>query len=77
MDRKKQEESRKLEGVAFIPIPVRSLVRVVEGKDLGQMLSQQMDRDLPCELCGAQVVAYNCNRVCLACGFMTGCSNGI
>jgi hypothetical protein len=34
-------------------------------------------KDLPCEMCGTQVVAYHCKRICLRCGFMTGCSEGI
>jgi hypothetical protein len=33
--------------------------------------------ELPCEMCGAVVVAYHCKRICLHCGFMTGCSEGI
>ena len=33
--------------------------------------------DVPCEICGAPVVAYHCKRICLRCGFMTGCSEGI
>jgi hypothetical protein len=32
---------------------------------------------LSCEMCGAPVVASHCKRVCLKCGFMTGCSEGI
>ena len=33
--------------------------------------------DLPCEMCGAEVVAAHCKRICLKCGFMTGCSEGL
>jgi hypothetical protein len=28
-------------------------------------------------MCGAPIVAYHCRRICLRCGFMTGCSEGI
>jgi hypothetical protein len=30
-----------------------------------------------CEMCSAPVVASHCKRICLRCGFMTGCSEGI
>jgi hypothetical protein len=30
-----------------------------------------------CEMCGSPVVAHHCKRICLKCGFMTGCSEGI
>jgi hypothetical protein len=30
-----------------------------------------------CEMCGSPVVAAHCKRICLKCGFMTGCSEGI
>ncbi|HEY7413165.1 MAG TPA: hypothetical protein VII13_20660 [Vicinamibacteria bacterium] len=30
-----------------------------------------------CEMCGAAVIAAHCKRICLRCGFMTGCSEGI
>ena len=33
--------------------------------------------DLRCEMCGAEVIAHHCKRICLKCGFMTGCSEGI
>ena len=33
--------------------------------------------ELPCEMCGAPVVSSHCKRICLRCGFMTGCSEGI
>ncbi len=30
-----------------------------------------------CEMCGSPVIATHCKRICLKCGFMTGCSEGI
>ena len=33
--------------------------------------------ELRCEMCGAPVIASHCKRICLRCGFMTGCSEGI
>ena len=28
-------------------------------------------------MCGAPVIASHCKRICLRCGFMTGCSEGL
>ncbi len=64
---------KKIEGAAFPPLPV-SDPRVAQARrgpivrDAGQ---------LPCEICGSPVVEYHCKRICLQCGFMTGCSEGI
>jgi hypothetical protein len=64
----------KREGLAFPPLPVfdrrveRSRQGAIPVRDAGE---------LPCEMCGATVVAYHCKRICLRCGFMTGCSEGI
>jgi ribosomal protein L32 len=33
--------------------------------------------DPRCEMCGSPVIAHHCKRICLKCGFMTGCSEGI
>lgn len=33
--------------------------------------------DPRCEMCGSPVIASHCKRICLKCGFMTGCSEGI
>ncbi len=66
----------KSEGAAFPPVPInqgrsREVIRRVGGFPLRD------PGDLPCEMCGALVVAYHCKRICLRCGFMTGCSEGI
>ena len=65
----------KSEGIAFPPVPVapgrRGPLPV-----RGPMLLRD-NFDLPCEMCGTPVVAYHCKRICLRCGFMTGCSEGI
>ena len=63
----------KREGPAFRPVPVAE-VRV-ERKRRPQ--SQRDAGELPCEICGAPIIAYQCKRICLRCGFMTGCSEGI
>jgi len=63
----------KHEGVAFPPLPiVRS--RPQEGARRGPV---PLATDPPCEMCGAPVIAAHCKRICLRCGFMTGCSEGI
>lgn len=37
----------------------------------------ELRESLDCEMCGAPVLANHCKRICLRCGFMTGCSEGI
>jgi hypothetical protein len=64
----------KREGLAFPPLPVTDR-RVERSRPGGHLLRD--GGDLPCEMCGAPVVAYHCKRICLHCGFMTGCSEGI
>jgi hypothetical protein len=64
----------KREGLAFPPVPVADprSDRVRGGRFLARDAGE-----LPCEMCGAAVVTYHCRRICLRCGFMTGCSEGI
>jgi hypothetical protein len=64
----------KSEGVAFPPVPIAD----VRARDIRHSTFLTRDQgELPCEMCGAHVVAYHCKRICLRCGFMTGCSEGI
>ena len=63
------------EGALFLPVP---LSRERAGDVIvrrGVPLS--VAGELPCEMCGAPVVSSHCKRICLRCGFMTGCSEGI
>jgi hypothetical protein len=64
----------KREGLALPPLPVADprVARARKGP-----AAQCETGDLPCEMCGGPVVAYHCKRICLHCGFMTGCSEGI
>jgi hypothetical protein len=61
------------EGVAFTPVPV--------GRVRETLLPSP--RTAPpvvaprCEMCGHSVIATHCKRICVRCGFMTGCSEGI
>jgi hypothetical protein len=64
----------KNEGVAFPPVPIAE-DRARETRK-GTLGARDMG-EVPCEICGAIVVAYHCKRICLRCGFMTGCSEGI
>ena len=64
----------KSEGPAFPPVPITG-PRVRDARR-GEFLSRDAG-ELPCEMCGCPVVAYHCKRICLRCGFMTGCSEGI
>ena len=65
----------KREGAAFPPVPVAAgAAREAAGR-AARLLH---DGDGPrCEMCGYGVVASHCKRICLRCGFMTGCSEGI
>jgi hypothetical protein len=65
----------KHEGVAFPPVPsARGLAREAAG------LASRVVREGAeprCEMCGHEVIAAHCKRICLRCGFMTGCSEGL
>jgi hypothetical protein len=63
------------EGAAVPPVPVNA-TRNGEAVRRGS-LPLRPAAELPCEMCGAPVVATHCKRICLRCGFMTGCSEGI
>jgi hypothetical protein len=64
----------KREGVAFPPVPTSyALPREAAGR-LGRLAN---DCEPRCEMCGAEVVASHCKRICLRCGFVAGCSEGI
>jgi hypothetical protein len=64
----------KREGPALPPLPVADprVARARRGS-----FPPETTGDLPCEVCGSPVVAHHCKRICLHCGFMTGCSEGI
>jgi hypothetical protein len=63
------------EGAVIPPVPyVRRRVR--EALRPGVLLPRDAG-ELRCEMCGAPVIASHCKRICLRCGFMTGCSEGI
>jgi hypothetical protein len=65
---------QKREGVAFPPVPLSD---VLPRESVGRGGRVPHDADPRCEMCGAAVIASHCKRVCLRCGFMTGCSEGI
>jgi hypothetical protein len=65
----------KREGVVFPPVP---LDRPHEAEVVTPgTRAARSHGELPCEMCGAEVVAAHCKRICLKCGFMTGCSEGL
>lgn len=65
---------RKDEGLAASPLPLSRVPR--RRAELSGVRTAE-DRGQPrCEMCGASVLAAHCNRICLKCGFMTGCSEG-
>jgi hypothetical protein len=65
----------KSEGIAFPPMPVAP-GRLRTFTPRGPRPRRDL-AEVPCEMCGASVIAYHCKRLCLRCGFMTGCSEGI
>jgi len=69
-----KDMDEKREGLALPPLPVAD-PRVARAR---RGLYHSCDTgELPCEVCGSSVVAYHSRRICLHCGFMTGCSEGI
>jgi hypothetical protein len=65
----------KQEGPALPQLPlVRAALREAEGRLARQLREAGEPR---CEMCGSPVIASHCKRVCLKCGFLTGCSEGI
>ncbi len=64
----------KSEGAVFPPIPVTRQLQ-----DIGAAVHRvrRESSDPRCEMCGAPVLATHCKRICLKCGFLTGCSEGI
>jgi hypothetical protein len=64
----------KREGAAVPPQPVAD-PRV--GRATRGGVVPRSAGELPCEMCGAAVIAHHCKRICLHCGFMTGCSEGM
>jgi hypothetical protein len=67
--------SLKKEGVASRPLPV--LPPAPEKTVRTRLYLSPDPRDPHCEMCGHPVIATHCKRICLHCGFMTGCSEGI
>ena len=50
---------------------------LVRGEEAHPQREAELRESLECEMCGAPVLANHCKRICLRCGFMTGCSEGI
>jgi hypothetical protein len=65
----------KQEGPATRPLPLeRSPLREAAGRTARFLKEAAEPR---CEMCGSPVIAAHCKRICLKCGYMTGCSEGI
>ena len=65
----------KREGTAVPPVPAGAgAVREAAGRAARTLHEGGGPR---CEMCGSSVIVSHCKRVCLRCGFMTGCSEGI
>jgi hypothetical protein len=66
--------SLKSEGVAFTPVSMASTQAAAA--PMKARVSREAAEPV-CELCGHAVIASHCKRICLHCGFMTGCSEGV
>jgi len=64
----------KREGVAFPPVPLNG---AFPREGVGRAGRSVHDAEPRCEMCGAALIASHCKRICLRCGFMSGCSEGI
>lgn len=65
---------KETEGPVFQPVPV---LPAGTEKRVAQSYLDPHPSDPRCEMCGNVVIATHCKRICLRCGFMTGCSEGI
>jgi hypothetical protein len=65
----------KREGAVFPPVPVDGGGRREAAGRAGRLMREASEAR--CEMCGYSVIASHCKRICLRCGFMTGCSEGI
>ena len=64
----------KIEGVVTRPWPLYG----APGRETRAAARAARERAEPrCEMCGNPVITAHCKRICLKCGFMTGCSEGI
>jgi hypothetical protein len=65
---------QKVEGFVLPPLPVGDprVARARRGSSLARDAG-----GVPCLICGSTVVEYDGKRICLQCGFMSGCSEGI
>jgi hypothetical protein len=66
---------KQTEGAVFQPVPVLS--PKADKTEMRTPMVSPHPTDPRCELCGHAVIATHCKRICLHCGFMTGCSEGI
>jgi hypothetical protein len=69
------EMDTKSEGAVLPPFPMTR--RESREASLYRGCPPRSNREPRCEMCGADVIATHCKRICLKCGFMTGCSEGI
>jgi hypothetical protein len=65
----------KHEGAAFPPVPSSQGPTRGAAKLGPRVLREGVEPR--CEMCGHEVIAAHCKRICLRCGFMTGCSEGL
>lgn len=65
----------KREGAVFPPVPMAGRGVREAAIRAGRLLHD--GGEPKCEMCGYSVVASHCKKICLRCGFMTGCSEGI
>jgi hypothetical protein len=67
----------RIEDEGLVEQPFPALRRPVGELARGAARSRREALEPRCEMCGNAVIATHCKRICLKCGFMTGCSEGI
>ena len=65
----------KREGFALRPFPLGEIPENESG--LSKARPPRSGPEPRCEMCGSVAIATHCKRICLRCGFMTGCSEGL
>jgi len=65
----------KSEGPAIPPVPLVRGQSTEAARHGARLLTDAADPR--CEMCGSTIITSHCKRICLRCGFMTGCSEGI
>ena len=67
----------RIEDEGLVAQPTPALRRPVRELARGATRVRRESFEPRCEMCGHTVIATHCKRICLKCGFMAGCAEGI